>query len=185
MVSKNIFDLDRWKTLIVQFLKLLRPLILVNLLRPLILVKRLRSFISRILRLLQYTSKPHTNGCGDFTLLSRRGWETLRGYPEWPIFSWHIDSVFLHQAIISKFREKNFASRKPIYHIEHGVGSGFTPESRTLFDRLESANIPYLSNHELDEQVTALKKAKKRSATLFYNNEDWGMIDRELEEVFV
>ncbi len=33
----------------------------------------------------------HTNGCGDFTLLSRDDWFRLRGYAEWPIFSWHLN----------------------------------------------------------------------------------------------
>src|SRR5262249_12417724 len=32
----------------------------------------------------------HTNACGDFTLLAREDWARLRGYAEWPIFSWHL-----------------------------------------------------------------------------------------------
>jgi hypothetical protein len=35
----------------------------------------------------------HTNACGDFTLLARRQWHKLRGYPEIPIWSMHIDSL--------------------------------------------------------------------------------------------
>ena len=33
----------------------------------------------------------HTNGCGDFTMMSRADWFALRGYPEWQVFSWNID----------------------------------------------------------------------------------------------
>src|SRR5262249_33856914 len=36
----------------------------------------------------------HTNACGDFTLLSRENWFRFAGYPEWVMYSWHIDSVF-------------------------------------------------------------------------------------------
>ena len=35
----------------------------------------------------------HTNACGDFTLLHRDVWFALRGYPEWPMYSMHLDSV--------------------------------------------------------------------------------------------
>src|SRR5262249_10127703 len=40
----------------------------------------------------------HTNACGDFTLMSREAWETVRGYPELEMFSMHIDSLLLYQA---------------------------------------------------------------------------------------
>src|SRR5487761_324836 len=40
----------------------------------------------------------HTNGCGDFTMMSRADWFALRGYPEWQVFSWNIDSVIVYQA---------------------------------------------------------------------------------------
>ncbi len=42
-------------------------------------------------RRLARSQRLHTNACGDFTLLARDDWFRLRGYPEWPIFSWHID----------------------------------------------------------------------------------------------
>ena len=190
--SKNIFDLSRWRTLIkhgydhtknfrccsnifeffkTDYLKRLKYR-----------VKRLFIVISRF----NYCLFPHSNGCGDFTLLSRKDWESLRGYPEWPIFSWHLDSLFLYQAIISNFREKNFGPAKPIYHIEHDIGSGYTPEGlQALFKRLEDKKIPYLTMTTFNRHVSELKKAKKKSQALLYNTEDWGMINQNLEDVFM
>lgn len=40
----------------------------------------------------------HTNACGDFTMMAGHDWFALRGYPEWNIFSWHINSVIVYQA---------------------------------------------------------------------------------------
>ena len=42
--------------------------------------------------------KLHVNVCGYFTLLAKKDWESLRGYPEWVVHSWHLDTIFLHQA---------------------------------------------------------------------------------------
>ena len=135
---------------------------------------------------LSYGLIPHSNGCGDFNLISRKGWEALRGYPEWTIFSWHIDSVFLYQAIFSEFKEKNFGHARPIYHIEHGKGSGYTPEGfQALLKRLDDKKIPYLDLPAFKQHITAMKTAKEFSKTLLYNNEDWGMLHEDLEEVFM
>src|SRR5262249_61312114 len=43
-------------------------------------------------------ARPHPNGAGDFTLLDRESWFRLCAYPEWTVFSWQLDSVFLFQA---------------------------------------------------------------------------------------
>src|SRR5262245_15742571 len=87
-----------------------------------------------------------TNACGDFTLLSREDWFRLRGYPEWEMFSWHIDSVLLYQANRSGIREVYAGRARKIFHIEHGRGSGYTPEGvADLFARLDARGVPYLS----------------------------------------
>src|SRR5262249_46893791 len=82
----------------------------------------------------------HTNGCGDFTLLDRDTWFRLRGYPEWPMFSWGIDSIFLFQADANKIPIRKLSSTQCTYHIDHG--GGWTPEAQAaLFGRLAEKGI--------------------------------------------
>ena len=204
--SKNISDYKRWKTIVIHQLKCVRSLW--RSLRPLFRLPQIhivlpeynfnfkfrfridligffrRNFLKH--SKFNYSLIPHSNGCGDFNLISKKGWEALRGYPEWTIFSWHIDSIFLYQAIFSEFKEKNFGHARPIYHIEHGKGSGYTPEGFTaLIQRLDDKKIPYLDLPAFDQQITAMKTTKEFAKTLVYNNEDWGMIREDLEEVFM
>jgi hypothetical protein len=64
----------------------------------------------------------HTNACGDFTLLAREDWFRLRGYPEWPIFSWHLDSAILYAANAQDIRHTTLGPKYRIYHIDHSFG---------------------------------------------------------------
>ena len=92
----------------------------------------------------------HTNGCGDFTLLARDDWFRLRGYPDWPIFSWHLDSVLMFAAHAQGLREVALGPAYRSYHIDHSVGSGWSLAGHNqLFARLDAKAIPYLSNEEL------------------------------------
>ena len=118
--------------------------------------------------------KLHTSGCGDFTLTSREVWSAMRGYPEWPIFSWHIDGVVLYQAFAAGVEMVNLKPPMVAFHLEHSEGSGWTPEgSRRLFDRLETGHIPFLSTQEY--RKTARKLVLGRREFQPFNGEDWGM----------
>jgi hypothetical protein len=122
----------------------------------------------------------HTNGCGDFTLLSREDWFRLRGYPEWPIFSWHIDSVFLFAASANDIPQIALDSRHRIYHIDHSKGSGWSHDgAAALFTRLDSNGIPYISN-ELARRKQ-LEFAETPVAGII-NGEDWGFAGHHLPE---
>ena len=126
---------------------------------------------------------PHTNACGDFTLLSKEDWESLKGYPEWNIFSWHLDSVLLYQARQHGIQEKDLPQSLPIYHIEHEIGSGYSAEgAQTLFKRLEAKGIPYLSNQDLKNLMSELNKSDQK---VTYNSEDWGFGQISLKEFIV
>ena len=70
----------------------------------------------------------HVNGCGDFQLMAREHWDELRGYPEFETFSMNIDGLFSYIADAAGITEQVFAM--PIYHLEHEVGSGWSPEGR-------------------------------------------------------
>lgn len=121
--------------------------------------------------------KLNTNACGDFTMASRENWERVKGYWELDAYSWHIDSIcmwnFLYKK--SKFKDlKNFT-----YHINHSIGSGYTPGSKELFKRLEKNNIKYLSQNDL---ITSLNVLREKG---YYNNDDWGLENTELETAII
>ncbi|MDK9699927.1 MAG: hypothetical protein OEM52_07280 [bacterium] len=61
----------------------------------------------------------HTNACGDFTLLHRKSWQLLRGYPEVPLWSIYIDGLLLHAALGKGLRQVVLSDPLRMYHIEH------------------------------------------------------------------
>jgi hypothetical protein len=124
-----------------------------------------------------------TNACGDFTLLSREDWMRLGGYPEWPVFSWHLDSILLYQAEGVGLREESFGPEAPIYHIEHGKGSGYTPEgAEALFSSLVKRGIPFLSDAELRQVHLRIRSRARSDQGPLFNGPAWGMADKELPD---
>jgi len=117
--------------------------------------------------------KLHTSGCGDFTLTSRDVWWAMRGYPEWPIFSWHIDGVVLYQAYAGGVEMINLQPPMVAIHLEHSEGSGWTPEgSRRLFSRLDKTGIPFLSTQDYRKIA---RKLVRHTGFQPFNNEGWGL----------
>lgn len=123
----------------------------------------------------------HTNACGDFTLLARQRWFELRGYPEFEMYSFHLDSLLCHAAVCSGLRETVFRNPARIYHVEHSDGSGFTPEGQhKLWSWLKRSGIRRLSDDEFYDIVIAMRQ-KQRS--LLFNGEAWGLAGHELPEI--
>jgi len=115
----------------------------------------------------------HTNACGDFTLLARDDWFRLRGYPEWPIFSWHVDSIFLFAADANDIRQIVLGPRHRIFHIDHSVGSGWSLEGAAqLFARLDKKGIPYLGD---DDVLNMRKTFANDPLAAIANDENWGL----------
>jgi hypothetical protein len=122
----------------------------------------------------------HTNGCGDFTLLSREAWFDLRGYPEFDAFSMNIDSVFCWAAHHAGFREEMLEEPMRIYHIEHGAGSGWTPEGESkLYERIARKKIPWL---EYPSVISWARDMNRFNAPLVFNLGNWGLAKDEFEE---
>jgi hypothetical protein len=123
----------------------------------------------------------HTNGCGDFTLLDRETWFRLRGYPEWPIFSWAIDSVFLFQADANRLPNERLPPEQCTYHVDHG--GGWTPEDQlNLFARLAQKGISVLTEQDFYRLWDEMVEKKRLGEPLVYNDPSWGFADESLRE---
>jgi hypothetical protein len=125
----------------------------------------------------------HTNACGDFTLLSREDWFDLRGYPEFDIFSLHIDSVFCYAACAAGLVEETLQDPIRMYHIEHETGSGWTPEGQEkLFARLKASGLPWL---DYDQVVTWAAQMRQLRSPMIFNRANWGLADFDLPETWL
>lgn len=123
----------------------------------------------------------HTNACGDFTLMARERWMDLRGYPEFDTYSFNIDSVLCYAAHHGGAREEVLNDPMRIYHIEHGTGSGWTPEGQAkLFDRLRTKGISWLGYREL---VGWAEQMRRFDCPMIFNRENWGLADLEPAEM--
>jgi hypothetical protein len=124
----------------------------------------------------------HTWACGDFTMTSRDVWAALRGYPEWPMFSMFLDSVVLLEAYHAGVEMVNLAPPMVAKHLEHSVGSGWSPEgARPLSQRLDAAGVPYLTGAGYDKVARGiLRKGRGYHPT---NGPDWGLAAADLPPV--
>ena len=120
----------------------------------------------------------HTNASGDFTLMSKRGWNDVRGYPELELFSMHLDSLLLYEAHYAGYVERCLPGR--VYHLEHS--SGFKPDDsavRELNDRLDRAAVPQVTNDQFREWILAMFRQK---APIVFNDASWGFADEVFAE---
>jgi hypothetical protein len=125
----------------------------------------------------------HTNGCGDFTLLSRQDWLDLRGYAEFPIWPMHIDSLFCYAAHHAGVREVVLREPLRIFHIEHQSGAGWTPEGeKELNERIKSKGVGRLQN---DDVVKWIDQMRRFNAPVIFMQENWGLADVELPETTI
>ncbi|MGD1092398.1 MAG: hypothetical protein ABSB35_10450 [Bryobacteraceae bacterium] len=122
----------------------------------------------------------HTNGCGDFTLMARDHWMDLRGYPEFDMFSMNLDALFCYAAHHGNVFEEVLKDPMRIYHIEHGIGSGWTPEGqRKLFARVAAKG---LSSLDYQEVLHCARIMNRFGAPMIFNHTDWGLEREELKE---
>jgi hypothetical protein len=122
----------------------------------------------------------HTNACGDFTLIAKDHWMDLRAYPELDLFSMNIDSIFCWMAHHGGAREEILQDPMRIYHIEHGSGSGWTPEGeKALFDRIAAKGLSWVDYREVVDWARIMNRY---DAPMIFNRADWGFANDELKE---
>jgi hypothetical protein len=116
------------------------------------------------------TVVPHTNACGDFTLMAREHWFDLRGYPEFDLFSMNLDSVLCAAAHHGGAPEEMIEEPMRIYHIEHGSGSGWTPEGQAkLFERIAAKGLSFVDNEEV---LMWTAQMYRLNAPMIFNHQD-------------
>ncbi len=122
----------------------------------------------------------HTNACGDFTLMAREHWFDLRGYPEFDLFSMNLDSIFCATAHHGGAPEQMLEEPLRIYHIEHGTGSGWTPEGQAkLFERIAAKGLSFVDNEEV---LMWTAQMYRLNAPMIFNHQDWGLEGFDLKE---
>ena len=122
----------------------------------------------------------HTYACGDFTLMSREHWFQLRGYAELDQFSMHLDSLLCYSAHYAGAEEEVLRAPLRIYHIEHGIGSGWTPEGQERLNiRIAQKGIQSI-NH--DDVLWLIAQMRTRRAPIIFNMDHWGLAGLELRE---
>lgn len=125
----------------------------------------------------------HTNACGDFTLLSREGWLTIRGYPEFEAYSFNIDSMGMIAAHYGGYEEVSLLPPCVCFHIEHAIGSGWSPEgSQLLFNRLNNSGV---LSPEWPVLIPLVEEMRERGEPLPFNYSRWGLADFDLPEQYL
>lgn len=122
----------------------------------------------------------HTNACGDFTLIARDDWFSLRGYPELPIWPMHIDALLCYSANHAGVRESILSEPMRIFHVEHTTGAGWTPEGeKARLARIASKGVTELSYPTFVAWVDLMRRY---DAPAIFTRDNWGLSDVSLTE---
>ncbi len=141
------------------------------------IVSKIPSLIYQTLGTVLGTSpRVHTNGCGDFTMMTRKCWEELYGHPEIPIWSMHIDSILCFMADFMGLRQVILKSPMQIFHMEHkNSWANLSPEEKlSIF--VEKPWLPF----DVVKEIRGYMFKNKEQLVL--NDEDWGLAKEDLQE---
>jgi len=120
----------------------------------------------------------HVNACGDFQLMAREHWHALNGYPEFETFSMNIDGLFSYIADAAGVKEQVLDT--PIFHIEHEVGSGWSPEGEAaLRRRIVERGITWLEVPTVYIWAAYMRWLRR---PFLFNSSAWGFGDQTLPE---
>lgn len=88
-------------------------------------------------------TKPHLNGAGDFLLMSRRAWASVRGFAELEKFgtSHHIDALAVYEALYSGYAQTIIPEPARLYHQDHSRPDPNKPGSDAVNAALDAYRI--------------------------------------------
>ncbi len=130
------------------------------------------------LNFMENCGRLHTNASGDLTLMARRHWHELRGYWEFAGFPTNIDGLLCFAARFAGLEERML--EPPVYHIEHGQGSGFASySSGDRWKQLERGGIARIMPEDYMTMVHDMREGRR---PLVINGEDWGLGGEDLAE---
>jgi len=122
---------------------------------------------------------PFTNACGDFTAMSREDWLRIGGYAEWHIFSWHLDTLLVYQALGFDIRPRRLPPKARVFHIDHSAG--YAPEhAAALFGRLKERGIPFITDERLRQLFADISEKRRYAQGMQFNEADWGLAALQL-----
>jgi predicted O-methyltransferase YrrM len=123
------------------------------------------------------TNKPENlaaMACGDFTLAPQSAWRALRAYPEWPIWSIHIDGVFLHMLYTYGLQERVLRNPERAYHIEH-------ENTWARYDDPEPFSQPKMLHRP--HYLPIITKMLDDESPWIVNDQNWGLADCDEVEI--
>src|SRR5215471_5813848 len=113
----------------------------------------------------------HCNACGDFTMLSRDAWFDLRGYPEFPFWPTHLDSLFCYAAYHGGVPEVILEDPLRVFHIDHQAI--WTPETEQEREARAAKRgvdlVGYLKSLEYFHLM------RRFNAPMIFNGSNWGL----------
>jgi len=156
----------------------------------------------------------HTNASGDFMLMSKNSWDSLRGYYEYDIAGAYVDGLLCYASYAAGVKEVVLENPMCIYHIDH---------DNKFNDRIETVDlplqkyfyVPFLPDYinkkiiglyrrvlmlfgyrmkssvhgaptlNFDEYQEMAKEIVVGKRSYVLNNESWGLGNDTLEEVFI
>lgn len=119
-----------------------------------------------------------THACGDFTLMSKKDWLTIDGYPELDLYSIHIDSMGLVAARALGIEQVILPPQSCSYHIYHADGwESFKDSPIDLVRFIEKR--PGLDWHSVESTGKWMIKNRKGWDL---NKPNWGWADKKFDE---
>jgi hypothetical protein len=122
----------------------------------------------------------HVNGCGDFQLMARENWHSLRGYPELEAFSDNVDSLLSFMADAAGIKEQALAMA--MYQPQRDVPSRPSADDEDesmLRRRMAERSVPRLDADTVSVWASQMRWLQR---PIMFNDVDWGLGSLELPE---
>jgi hypothetical protein len=116
----------------------------------------------------------HTHGSGDFTLMAKRHWEQLQGYPELDCRAINVDALLCFMAHFGPAPEKFLGSSHVVFHMDHRRMEGDANISPNTTDA-----VPTLDWEQVYRWGLSMSETRR---PMIFNDENWGLGKEILKE---